>query len=354
MSMQNHQNRILSVDGLRGLCAIYILAYHHFIVEPVSIAWIQAAMEVMSGWVVQVFFCASGFLVYSSFERRAGEGRFSIREFYIRRFFRIVPLWWLVLFLVYIFEGISSDVLKVNLLFLFGFLSFDPVYLPIPPAWSLFVEELFYLAFPLLFVRGRKNSAIFYLLGFYFVSVIWMNFAATWGVPTGNRFIWRSPLNHFHFFFLGIAIQQIYSRPSVISIVTRRIGRTALTWFDVFALLGIAGLFRLMVMSELSVGLFFLAAITPLTLVHRLLSHSFLRWAGVRCYCIYIFHLFVMARMEPLTKFLIQSLHLQTALPETKFLIVFPIHVAAVSLLAGVTFVAIEKPCMRLVDRIAG
>lgn len=50
--------------------------------------------------------------------------------------------------------GTINDVGKIitNITFIFGFIRFIPNIELVPPAWSLFVEETFYLMLPFLFL----------------------------------------------------------------------------------------------------------------------------------------------------------------------------------------------------------
>jgi peptidoglycan/LPS O-acetylase OafA/YrhL len=123
---------------------------------------------------VQIFFAVSGFLITSTTLRRWGSiSRVNVRDFYLLRFARIAPLLLLLLavlsslhlahvdgFVVSQNTGGIGHALRAALTFRINLLEAQSGYLP--PSWdilwSLSVEEMFYLFFPLacrLFHRGR-------------------------------------------------------------------------------------------------------------------------------------------------------------------------------------------------------
>lgn len=123
---------------------------------------------------VQIFFAVSGFLITSTTLRRWGSfSQVNVREFYQLRFARIAPLLLLLLavlsglHLAHVKEFVVSQktgglgrALLAALTFHINLLEARRDYLPAnwDILWSLSVEEMFYLAFPLacrLLRRGR-------------------------------------------------------------------------------------------------------------------------------------------------------------------------------------------------------
>lgn len=115
---------------------------------------------------VKVFFCLSGFLVFDSFLRNFHQKN-AIQAFYLKRFLRIIPLWWLVLSgRFFLQKDIPVDVFVANLFFYLGDLTNSSRYLPIAVGWSLLAELVFYLFFPfavrLLSLRGAIIFTAFF------------------------------------------------------------------------------------------------------------------------------------------------------------------------------------------------
>jgi len=123
---------------------------------------------------VQIFFAVSGFLITSTALRRwESLSRVNIRDFYLLRFARIGPLLFLLLTVLSLlhFAGLKDFVVSAKtgglgralvaaLTFHVNLLEARRGYLPAnwDILWSLSVEEMFYLAFPLLcrLLRGGR------------------------------------------------------------------------------------------------------------------------------------------------------------------------------------------------------
>jgi peptidoglycan/LPS O-acetylase OafA/YrhL len=114
---------------------------------------------------VEIFFVLSGFLIgnimYKSFQKKLDKN--GLKVFWIRRWYRTLPLYYIVLalnvVLTMLIEGPSQVPLTAFLFpfFLQNFLWPHPYFFI--PAWSLTIEEYFYLLFPLvlfLFMNARK------------------------------------------------------------------------------------------------------------------------------------------------------------------------------------------------------
>src|SRR5690242_5359443 len=81
------------LDGLRAF-AVLLVATFHVNVDPSS-----SLRSMLGGLIgVELFFVLSGFLITSLLiEEEASRGRVDLTAFYIRRSFRILPLYYLIL-----------------------------------------------------------------------------------------------------------------------------------------------------------------------------------------------------------------------------------------------------------------
>jgi len=156
------EGRLPELDGLRAIAILLVLFSHHFMAVP--LAGIQRLAA--TGWIgVDLFFVLSGFLIGGIlWDQRTAANYYQV--FYLRRFFRIVPLYALLVLpglLVLgfgwqrFFAGNSlGDRPAGGLWFCPFFLQnigsvlgmSPPNYLG--PTWSVAVEEQFYLLLPLL------------------------------------------------------------------------------------------------------------------------------------------------------------------------------------------------------------
>ena len=183
--------RVDGIDGLRALAIFYVLLNHvnmrllgAHIPYPAGVPKQLAASLVWQGQPgVQIFFAVSGFLITStSLHRWAATSSFRVRDFYVLRFARIAPLLLTLLavlsllhslhvknFVVGQAQGGLRGALVAALTFRVGLLEATKGYLPgsWDVLWSLSVEEMFYLFFPLAYrFLGRGKWLVMVLLVF--------------------------------------------------------------------------------------------------------------------------------------------------------------------------------------------
>ncbi|HKV39274.1 MAG TPA: acyltransferase [Blastocatellia bacterium] len=163
--------RIPELDGIRGLAILEVLIFHYsgflpaspgtplgYLVQCLSLTW--------SG--VDLFFVLSGFLISGIlFDNRSSANYFSV--FYVRRFLRILPLYYgLVLF----FKMAGGESLQSQMLPLIVYatftqtlfiVAFNTLGFWLSISWSLAVEEQFYALLPVTirYVDPRRLPALF-------------------------------------------------------------------------------------------------------------------------------------------------------------------------------------------------
>src|SRR4051812_1247699 len=160
--MTSARPRIPELDGLRGLAIAAVMCFHSALYFPIEGATRNLFLFGWSG--VDLFFVISGFLIGGILidEREAGN---YFSAFYLRRFFRIVPVYFAVLAaygLAWSMDGaIRRDVMEAvgSPMHWYTYLSFtnnfqiakqDSMGFFLPVSWSLAIEEQFYLTLPLL------------------------------------------------------------------------------------------------------------------------------------------------------------------------------------------------------------
>ena len=242
-NLKRSWTRLDGVDLLRALAIFFVLMNHVNIRLALAKApytrGLPAQLVRSLMWNgqtgVQIFFAVSGFLITSTTLRRWGSlDKVNVRDFYRLRFARIAPLLLTLLAVLSILHATGVTVFVVRpktgglwrallaaLTFHINVLEANRGYLP--PAWdilwSLSVEEMFYLFFPL-FSRllGRGKLFVVVLLAFValgpFARTIWSH---------GNE-TWReySYLGGMDAIALGCLTALLTAR--------RRFGRTALLW----------------------------------------------------------------------------------------------------------------------------
>ncbi|MCD2259791.1 acyltransferase family protein [Psychroserpens luteolus] len=119
---------------------------------------------------VHLFFVLSGFLItYLLFQEKQNNGKIHIKKFYLRRIYRIWPLYYLIMFIGFIvipyisnfdiFENVANlcrvienadNYSATNIALYLGFLpQFAKPVLGVAQSWSIGIEEQFYLFIPL-------------------------------------------------------------------------------------------------------------------------------------------------------------------------------------------------------------
>lgn len=152
-----HGRLLPALDGLRAVAALLVVGYHVALTTwPLDVGWAGVAL----------FFVLSGYLITRlSLADEAGDG-FSFRGFWIRRVTRIVPLYLLAVaaYSLLPFLGEEGGGWATVARTLPWYLTFNGEFVddgPMTIAWSLGIEEKFYLlwpvvAFALLAGRGAR------------------------------------------------------------------------------------------------------------------------------------------------------------------------------------------------------
>ena len=99
--------KLLGLDHLRALAISFVFIYHYGVMFSHP-EWTHAISTF--GWTgVDLFFVLSGYLISSQlFLKIAQEKTISFREFFLKRFFRIIPAYLTVVALYFIFPAIRE------------------------------------------------------------------------------------------------------------------------------------------------------------------------------------------------------------------------------------------------------
>ena len=164
--MFKHYNNIPSLDLFRGIAG-YGVAICHFYYYLYNLSNFQF----YSVFFVEFFFILSGFVLFPQL-KRVYDDKKNIKIFYYRRWFRTIPPYIVALILYSIlFSKFDTDTLKYLFFIqnIYGnFVEFDYFYV----AWSLSIEEFFYLLFPLFLVVLNKKKFLHILI--LFIIIIYL------------------------------------------------------------------------------------------------------------------------------------------------------------------------------------
>jgi peptidoglycan/LPS O-acetylase OafA/YrhL len=154
--------RIPSLDGLRAVSIAFVIAFH--LMGDKALGGRSGGLGNLG---VRVFFVISGYLITRLLlEELNATSRISLRDFYIRRALRIFPAFYVFLLFIAVCAGVGWIALLPHDLQRAGTYTIN--YFPGPTqsvyvrhAWSLSVEEQFYLLWPsILFLTGRRKALV--------------------------------------------------------------------------------------------------------------------------------------------------------------------------------------------------
>ncbi|QJD69182.1 acyltransferase [Xanthomonas campestris pv. badrii] len=194
--------RYPALDLLRGIAIVWVMLFHSFVVGGLGPDWAWLSRY---GWMgVDLFFVLSGFLIGSQVLMPLARGqRLDFKGFYLRRAFRILPAFAAVLIVYMLWPGFREAPglapwwmfasFTLNLFVDYGQQA------AFSHAWSLCVEEHFYLVFPLLATRllRRPSAPRFIALcvavvvaGIALRSSVWLHNTALDRIGGGQQRTW--------------------------------------------------------------------------------------------------------------------------------------------------------------------
>jgi peptidoglycan/LPS O-acetylase OafA/YrhL len=311
--------RLDGVDLLRGLAILFVLMNHiNMQLLFARVPYTRGLPEqLVSSLVwngqfgVQMFFAISGFLITSTTIRRWGALQ-NVRpvDFYRLRFARIAPLLFMLLAVLSILHfahvkhfvvssktgGLGSAILAA-LTFRVNVLEATRGYLPgsWDILWSLSVEEMFYLFFPLICrLLGRGRLLVAVLIGFVVLGPFGRTF-----LTHGNA-VWReySYLGAMDAIALGCLTALLMAKIRLSrkqSWIVGTVGAILVIFILGFSITADAwGLGRSgFAMTILAIGTCMLIAIAAGTQWRSPLFLAPIRWLGQRSYEVYLTHMFI-------------------------------------------------------------
>ena len=176
----NSMIKLNYIDALRGLAILCVIMVHTSQYGIFSVPRTLANLIGEGARGVQLFYLASAFTLFISFKNRFLKEKFPIRNFFLRRFFRIAPMYYLGI-AYYLFQnglgprywlGDKNHITVFNILSNYTFLhGFNPYWINsvVPGGWSIGVEVTFYATIPILFFKIKNLNWAF---NFFIISLI--------------------------------------------------------------------------------------------------------------------------------------------------------------------------------------
>jgi peptidoglycan/LPS O-acetylase OafA/YrhL len=218
-----HHRRFMKIsrnhglDTLRALAIVLVMLHHYvlFVSHADTFGWVGRI-----GWVgVDLFFALSGYLIGNQIFAALRSGQpFSLARFYARRLLRTLPNFYVVLALYFLWPWFRHG---APLLPLWQFLTFTQNINLAPGsafshAWSLCIEEQFYMLLPALalLVAGLRRSlrwtwalvALALVSGMVVRYLVWNAFVGELGQSGYFKYIYYSTFCRFDELVAGVAL----------------------------------------------------------------------------------------------------------------------------------------------------
>ena len=161
------------VDSLRGLAILLVIVTHVASISRPSLP-ILRLMAARGAYGVQLFYIVSALTLFLSMHQRTRVEARPVLNFFIRRIFRIVPLFYLSVLVYALIEGNGPSYWAPNglswwhyvstLLFLNGWHP-ETINAVVPLGWSIAIEMTFYPLIPYLYQKVRNiGAAVFFVV----------------------------------------------------------------------------------------------------------------------------------------------------------------------------------------------
>ena len=180
------QNRLPSLDGLRAFSIILVCVGH--IAGTIGAPDFLLPFHNLGNFGVKIFFVISGFLItYLLLLEREKTGGINLKQFYIRRTFRLFPAFYFFVACMAIAHYVGWIELWPGDLFHAATYTMNYHHERnwwLNHSWSLAVEEQFYLLWPLLLLligklNARKTAVIAVCLVPFIRALMWYGFEAS-------------------------------------------------------------------------------------------------------------------------------------------------------------------------------
>lgn len=163
-------NRIAFIDSLRGIAAFAVLIFHLVQQHGAPLPLWARTIGLQGNKGVQLFYVVSALTLFWTMQIRSERGESSPYSFFLRRFFRIAPLFYFaVLYYLWLYGfgpryamGSTKHITPLHILMTLIFLNgFHPYWINsiVPVGWSVAVEMFFYCFVPFLFRYIRSISS---------------------------------------------------------------------------------------------------------------------------------------------------------------------------------------------------
>lgn len=317
------KREIPSLYGLRGVAALAVVVWHYLD------AW-KLSYLFPGPFAVTLFFELSGLLItWLLLNELEATGGIDKRQFYLRRALRLFPAF----YVVWILCRLAGPFAGSWAYFFYAgdyYTALRQHYSIMTPAWSLGVEEKFYLLWPFLLVRIERKSLIRGLAAILVIEPVYRSILTHFGFRTYTWFAFDAKLDPIVLgCLIALLVKNGWKAPRWVNHPLTPIGALALV-------------FLCQQISDLVTYLLAIILVAVICRPPRFLNNRLVRYFGTISYSLYISHVY--ARDVVWQRFA-GYFHFGTVIAA----LISQIAVAA--LIASALHFSIERPFLRLKNR---
>ncbi len=337
--------RIDGPDILRGFAAISVIVVHLIASSGINYGHFITLIGQKFTASVTLFFAISAFSIAYSYNENL-INKVDFKNFFIKRFFRLAPLFYVAL----IVEGIIIFHAFNHLPTLFEVLMSGTFLFNLVPkmqngivwaGWSLSIEWIFYLLYPIIFIIcNNKKTVLFIWIICIFIST------STAKVSAEPIEIYMNILNHMVFFVSGIAVYLFLPEIKKLKELLRKYASTV-------SGLILASSFVLLIycfsQNGYPINIYFFYSLLWIFMISAsilgipsIINTKFTRFLGKASYSIYLMHSIVLYLLEASRFYkIIDNLNI---ISPVKFIISLLITAGVTVMVSYTTYKFIEEP----------
>lgn len=308
---------------------------------------------------VQLFYLLSAFTLFMSFNYRSKKERSPVTNYFIRRFFRIAPLYYLAI-IYYLWQdgtgprywlGSEKSITTLNIISNFSFThGFNPYWINsiVQGGWSVGVEVAFYCLLPFLFLRIKNiqqacNFVFISLFARLLFLILLTHYRMIPDVELWDQYLFFYLPNQLPIFAMGIVLYFLIYDSSNLEISSKN-----LFIYAIALITGLAIQSNLFIPEICYYGVFFLVLAYALHQYHpSILFNSFVLYVGKISYTLYLTHfgvIYFLNKVKVLN--LVPSANQPSAL--LNFFLNYLIVLIASILVSTVLYYIIEEPMQKV------
>ena len=373
--MSANPKRYGYVDALRGYAILGVIVCHaaltfsrETIAKTGSRPLFPGAQLAEAGqFGVQLFFLTSIFTLFLSLRSRKRHEIHPTRNFFIRRFFRVAPLFWTGILFYLWFEipwnrawapnGLDTWQIATTFAFLHGWHP-ESINSVVPGGWSIAVEMNFYLLLPFLFTRIRTlKKALLWMIALAFAGRA-ASILAKQSLVHPNGSFDGYLASSFTIFWLPMQLPVFFGGIVLFHLIGDEEGRKKLNpwrfWFLATSVMSYVTLaYSPYAQEPIAFGIILIGFAVYLACARRsILVNSWIRWLGKISFSCYICHFFVLHELGKI----LQGWNFANLDPSLGYIIncgwLLAVSLLVSSTFASISYSLIEKPGILLGNKL--